>query len=107
MRVVSDMLSISPWAPVPSVAISATALAQAPIPMPVPVPAPAPAPAPALALSPEQQQQLMVAELSSRTNMNGDYAKMCLETAEWNFDRALAVFEEKKSVLPPQAFMQA
>ncbi|ROW11221.1 hypothetical protein VMCG_01462 [Cytospora schulzeri] len=69
MRVVSDMLSISPWAPVPS-------------------------------------QQLMVAELSKRTTMNGDYAKMCLETAEWNFDRALAVFEEKKSVLPPEAFMQ-
>ncbi|KUI63176.1 mRNA export factor mex67 [Cytospora mali] len=62
MRVISDMLSISPWSPVPS--------------------------------------------LSKRTNMNGEYAKMCLETAEWNFDRALAVFEEKKSVLPPQAFMQ-
>lgn len=86
MRVVSDMLSISPWSPVPSVAISASA----------PAPAPAPALPSAPVLSPEEQQQLMIAELSKRTTMNGEYAKMCLDTAEWNFDRALAVFEEKK-----------
>lgn len=81
MRVISDMLSISPWSPVPSVAISASA----PIPPPAPI------------LSPEEQQQLMLVELSKRTNMIGEYSQMCLETAEWNFDRALAVFEERKA----------
>ncbi|KAK7739970.1 nuclear mRNA export, poly(A)+RNA binding protein [Cytospora paraplurivora] len=91
MRVISDVLSISPWSPVPSVAISASA----PIPPPVPT------------ISPEEQQQLMLVELSKRTNMIGEYSRMCLETAEWNFDRALAVFEERKSVLPPEAFIQA
>lgn len=98
MRVVSDMLSISPWAPVPSVAISASA----PVPAPAPVSAAIPVPAATPVLSPEQQQQMMIAELAQRTNMNGDYAKMCLETAEWNFDRALAVFEEKK--VSPRSF---
>ncbi|KAK2611267.1 hypothetical protein N8I77_004623 [Diaporthe amygdali] len=83
IRVVSDMLSIMPWSPVPAVAVSTSGP------------------------SPEEQQQMMALELSKRTGMTPDFSKMCLETAEWNFDRALSVFEEKKSVLPPQAFIQA
>lgn len=74
IRVNSDMLSITPWSPVPSVTVSVTA------------------PGP----SPEDQQQLMVLELSKRTQMTPEFSKMCLETAEWNFDRALIVFEEKR-----------
>lgn len=74
IRVNSDMLSITPWSPVPSVTVSVTA------------------PGP----SPEEQQQLMVLELSKRTKMTPEFSKMCLETAEWNFDQALIVFEEKR-----------
>ncbi|KAG6363032.1 hypothetical protein INS49_008127 [Diaporthe citri] len=85
IRVNSDMLSITPWSPVPSVTVSVTA------------------PGP----SPEDQQQLMVLELSKRTQMTPEFSKMCLETAEWNFDRALIVFEEKRAVLPPNAFISA
>ncbi|KAI7787084.1 mrna export factor mex67 [Diaporthe eres] len=85
IRVNSDMLSITPWSPVPSVTVSVTA------------------PGP----SPEDQQQLMVLELSKRTQMTPEFSQMCLETAEWNFDRALIVFEEKRAVLPPHAFVAA
>ncbi|POS78691.1 TAP domain-containing protein [Diaporthe helianthi] len=81
IRVNSDMLSITPWNAVPLVTVSG----QGP--------------------SAEEQQQLMVVELSKRTNMVPQFSKMCLETAEWNFDQALLVFEEKRSVLPPDAFI--
>jgi nuclear RNA export factor len=83
IRVNSDMLSITPWSPVPVVAVAA----QGP--------------------SPEEQQQLMVLELSKRTNMVPEFSKMCLATAEWNFDQALVVFEEKRvstTLHRPQCF---
>ncbi|EOO00566.1 putative mrna export factor mex67 protein [Phaeoacremonium minimum UCRPA7] len=60
--------------------------------------------APAAAISEEQQKDMMILELSNRTNMTLEYSKMCLDTAGWDFDRAVAVFEEKRAVLGPEAF---
>lgn len=80
IRVMSDMLSLHAYNPLPTIAVSAPSAA---------------APA-ALAPSIEEQQQMMLIELSKRTGMTAEYSKMCLEGAEWNFDRALAIFEEKK-----------
>ena len=92
IRVNSDMLSLRAWSPVPPIGLTAgpTATAAA-----VPVPGP---------ISEEQKKEMMVLELSNRTNMTFEYSKMCLDTAGWDFDRAVAVFEEKKAVLGPEAF---
>lgn len=85
IRVISDMLSLHAFNPLPNVAVSAQNAV-----------APPAAAAPAPVLSPEEQQQMMLVELSRRTNMTAEYSKMCLDGAEWNFDRALAIFEEKR-----------
>lgn len=84
IRVSSDMLSLHAWNPVPNVAPVAPAEGAA-----------APPAAPVV-VSAEEQQQMMVVELSKRSNMTFEYSRMCLTTADWNFDRALLVFEEKK-----------
>lgn len=78
IRVMSDMLSLHAYNPLPTVAVSAQNV----------VPSAPP--------SAEEQQQMMLVELAKRTNMTLEYSKMCLEGAEWNFDRALAIFEDKK-----------
>lgn len=83
MRVISDMLSLHAYSPVPNVSGAA--------------PNPVPAPTAVAQASPEEQKQMMLIELSKRTNMTAEYSKMCLDGAEWNFDRALAIFEEKKA----------
>lgn len=89
IRVMNDMLLLRAYSPIPDVTDSATEAA--PIIPDVPVVPAAPI------LSPkEQQQQLMIQELTKRTNMTPAYSKLCLETATWNFDQALAIFEEKK-----------
>lgn len=99
IRVISDMLSLHAYNPLPVVAVSSSSSN-------VPTGVPTAAATGAAALSPEQQQQMMMVELSKRTNMTAEYSKMCLEGAEWNFDRALAIFEEKKTALPAEAFVQ-
>lgn len=84
MRVISDMLSLHAYNPVPNVTGT------------VPNPVAVPTAIPVAQVSPEEQKQMMLIELSKRTNMTAEYSKMCLDGAEWNFDRALAIFEEKK-----------
>ena len=75
IRVVSDMLSLRAWSPLPNVfeAPSETPVTNGP-----------------------DQHQAMIVELCKQTGMNQEYAQMCLSQAEWNFDRALAIFIEKK-----------
>lgn len=96
IRVNSDMLSLRAWSPAPSLLPSA-----APVPAPVPAVV---APIAPVAISEEQRKEMMVVELTNRTNMTFEYSKMCLDTAGWDFDRAVAVFEEKKAVLGPEAY---
>ncbi|KAF5021249.1 hypothetical protein F66182_6718 [Fusarium sp. NRRL 66182] len=76
IRVVSDMLSLRAYSPLPNVFAAS---------------APAPAPAPAA------QHQAMIAELSKQTGMTAQYSEMCLTQVNWEFDKALAIFHEKKT----------
>jgi nuclear RNA export factor len=74
IRVVSDLLSLRAWKPVQSTDSHPTAAV-------------------------EQEQELkqqMVIELSKRTNMTPEYSNFCLEGVNWDFEKALIIFEEKK-----------
>ena len=73
IRVVSDMLSLRAYSPLPNVF--------------------APAEQPA---SDQNQHQTMIAELSKQTGMVPQYSEMCLVQVNWEFDKALVVFNEKK-----------
>lgn len=92
IRVMNDMLSLHAYSPIPDVTDTAPKAATVVPNVPVAPGAPVP--------SPEEQQQLMITELTSRTNMTPAYSKLCLESANWNFDQALAIFVEKKVSLP-------
>ncbi|KAM5355877.1 hypothetical protein ACJ41O_002523 [Fusarium nematophilum] len=81
IRVVSDMLSLRAYSPLPNVFAAST-------PAPVAV----------------DQHQAMVVELSKQTGMTPQYSEMCLAQVNWEFDKALVIFNEKKAQLPPEAF---
>ncbi|KAL7954404.1 hypothetical protein V8C34DRAFT_294407 [Trichoderma compactum] len=85
IRVVSDMLSLRAYSPLPNVFA-------------------APSPAPVDAAN---QHQAMIVELSKQTGMVPQYSEMCLSQVEWDFGRALVIFNEKKAQLPPEAFAPA
>ncbi|KAL6403324.1 mRNA export factor MEX67 [Ilyonectria robusta] len=84
IRVVSDMLSLRAYSPLPNVFAAS-------------VPEPAT----------PNQHQAMIAELSKQTGMTPQYSEMCLTQVNWEFDKALIIFNEKKSQLPPEAFAVA
>ncbi|KAL0939258.1 mRNA export factor mex67 [Colletotrichum truncatum] len=83
IRVVSDMLCLRAFNPLPNVFV---AQGQAP------------------SAQEQQQRQAMIAELSKQTTMTPQYSEMCLSDVAWDFTRALAVFHEKKAQLPAEAF---
>ena len=57
---------------------------------------------PAADKSAEQvQQELMMIEMSKRTNMTLPYSKLCLEEKGWDFEQALVAFEAVKVRIPP------
>jgi nuclear RNA export factor len=87
IRVVSDMLSLRAYDSLPNVFAASQE-------------APAPAPGPGQ----PNQQQAMIAELSKQTGMTPQYSEMCLSQVEWDFNKALIIFNEKKAELPPDAF---
>ncbi|KAL7628720.1 nuclear mRNA export, poly(A)+RNA binding protein [Parahypoxylon ruwenzoriense] len=84
IRVVSDMLSVKVFCPLPTSVIERT-------PQP----------------SEEEQKQQMVIEVCKQTGMTPEYSRFCLEGANWNFDRAIVSFSEKRAELPPDAFRKA
>ncbi|KAI8958160.1 NTF2-like protein [Daldinia sp. FL1419] len=92
IRVISDMLSLRAFNPPPG------SLGSAPEPTVQPVAQLATQPNPDL-------QQQMVVELCKQTNMTPEYSKFCLDGANWNFDQALAMFNEKRAQLPADAFV--
>lgn len=77
IRVISDMLSLKIYNPLPGSA-------------------PAQVPAPIVQPDEELQKQQMVVELGKQTSMTPEYSKFCLDGANWNFDQALIMFNEKK-----------
>lgn len=85
IRVVSDLLQLRAYSPLPSQAgVPGTTAAANPNPVPTMVP------------DANLQQEQMTLELCKQTGMTPEYARMCLEVASWNFDRALVTFNEKK-----------
>ncbi|KAJ6445999.1 mRNA export factor mex67 [Purpureocillium lavendulum] len=87
IRVVSDMLSLRAYSSLPNVFAAPAGNAQ-----------------PAAAPSANEQHQAMIAELSKQTGMVPEYSEMCLSQVDWQFDKALIIFNEKKASLPAEAF---
>ncbi|KAL2213544.1 hypothetical protein CC79DRAFT_1362355 [Sarocladium strictum] len=85
IRVVSDMLSLRAFNPLPNVHGTDS--------QPV--------------APPQAPNQAMLEELCKRTGMTPEYSEMCLSQVGWDFDKALVMFEEKKTQLPPEAFAAA
>ncbi|XP_076636350.1 nuclear RNA export factor 1 isoform X1 [Colletes latitarsis] len=55
---------------------------------------------------PEEVKQQMALTLSQQTNMNLEWSLKCLEEVQWNYDNALAAFQEffKRGQIPREAF---
>ncbi|KAK4188377.1 putative mRNA export factor mex67 [Podospora australis] len=109
-RVVSDQLTLHDWKPQAAIAEptpltnTVVAIPAAPVVPVVPVAPPVPVALGQIGLDDATKAQ-MVAELSRRTGMTGEYSLLCLEgMANWNFDLALQSFEAQKANLPPTAF---
>ncbi|KAI4860335.1 NTF2-like protein [Hypoxylon rubiginosum] len=85
IRVISDMLSLRTFGPLPS-SVPQPTIAQP---------------------NEEQQQEQMVVELCKQSGMTPEYSRFCLVGANWNFDQALMLFNEKRAQLPAEAFATA
>ncbi|XP_015124385.1 nuclear RNA export factor 1 [Diachasma alloeum] len=73
----------------------------------LPAPPPGPLPSTSTAVDPpDQLKQQMTLTLSQQTNMNLEWSLKCLKEVQWNFDNALAAFQEffKRGQIPPEAF---
>lgn len=75
IRVVSDILSLRAYNPLPNVFDASAAAPAAPA---------------------QDQHQAMLAELCKQTGMTPQYSEMCLSQVNWEFDKALVIFNEKK-----------
>lgn len=79
IRVVSDMLSLRAYSSLPNVfAQEQGQVAAGPTP------------------ADQSQHQAMIAELCKQTGMVPQYSEMCLQQVEWDFNKALVIFNEKK-----------
>jgi nuclear RNA export factor len=85
IRVVSDMLALRAFNPLPG----------APDPATLPPAAAGSVPA-APIVDVEEQKKQMTMELTNRTKMTLEYSTMCLDGTGWDFNMALQAFEEKK-----------
>jgi nuclear RNA export factor len=52
------------------------------------------------------QKEMMVHELMTRTGMNAQYSAMCLEQVGFDFEKALAAYEQAQPNIPPEAYVQ-
>ncbi|KAI1172509.1 hypothetical protein F4777DRAFT_590474 [Nemania sp. FL0916] len=52
----------------------------------------------------DQRKEQMLLELCKQTSMTLEYSRFCLDSANWSYDQAYALFLEKKASLPPEAF---
>lgn len=80
-------------------------------PAPASAPGPPGAPAAPAAPTPEleglnPEQIMIVQNLMQATNLNAQYARMCAEGAQFNPQQAMALFEQNRAQLPPNAFQQ-
>ncbi|TQV97177.1 hypothetical protein V2A60_000192 [Cordyceps javanica] len=86
IRVVSDILSLRAWNALPNVFSADVAAPAAPV------------------TQVSDQRSAMITELCKQTGMTPQYSEMCLTQVEFVFEKALAIFNEKKAQLPPEAF---
>ncbi|KAI1264169.1 hypothetical protein F5Y18DRAFT_391155 [Xylariaceae sp. FL1019] len=84
IRVVSDMLSVRPFNVLPTITSP---------------------PVTQTTITEEPQKEQMLSELCKQTGMTIEYSRFCLDHASWNFEHALATFNDKKATLPPEAFV--
>jgi len=56
----------------------------------------------------ESNKIKMIEMMSHQSNMNVEWSKKCLEETQWDFNRALYVFQElfKESKIPQEAFVK-
>jgi nuclear RNA export factor len=54
-----------------------------------------------------QQHPAMIAELSKQTGMTAEYSKMCLSESNWDFNKGLALFHERKVFSQSLTHLQA
>lgn len=106
VRIVSHMFTVRAYGGTQAFEISASAAAAPSPPAAVAAPTIEPPAALPAGLTMEVAEQ-MVIELTNRTKMNLEYSKNCLEQTIWNFDAALAAFENVKATLPAEAFVTA
>lgn len=107
VRIVSHMFTVRAYGGAQAFDISASSANPPSPPTAADAPAPAPLQPPAQlppGLTIEIAEQ-MVVELTNRTKMTLEYSKNCLEQTTWNFDAALAAFENVKGSLPADAFV--
>ncbi|OAA73255.1 mRNA export factor mex67 [Cordyceps fumosorosea ARSEF 2679] len=86
IRVVSDILSLRAWNRLPDV-FNANAAAPA-----------------ASSGQAQDQRAAMIVELCKQTGMTPQYSEMCLTQVDFDFAKALAIFQERKAQLPAEAF---
>ncbi|KAF2099588.1 hypothetical protein NA57DRAFT_55545 [Rhizodiscina lignyota] len=53
----------------------------------------------------EMRREEMVKRVMEATRMRKEYAVMCLEAGDWDWDKASAIYAEKKDQIPADAFM--
>lgn len=53
------------------------------------------------------QQELMIQEFSSKSNLNSEWSKHCLEYSNWNFEEAAVAFTQFKDSIPQNAYINA
>jgi nuclear RNA export factor len=79
VRVVSDMLSLRAFSPLPDVFGPSSQVAVA-----------------SSDNSANSSHEAMIAELCKQTGMVPQYSEMCLSQVEWDFAKALVIFNEKR-----------
>ena len=84
VRVVSDMLSLRAYSPLPNVYTVKDDVASGTA---------------AVSNAVGEQRQAMIAELSRRTGLNAKYSELCLLQVDWDFDKGVLTFEEKKVMM--------
>ncbi|APA09247.1 hypothetical protein SS1G_14226 [Sclerotinia sclerotiorum 1980 UF-70] len=95
IRVISDMLCLRAWGPLPQIA-------EVFVPPKVPIVAP---PFNTLPTG-EELNKIRAEKLSAETGMNLQYSALCLEETGWDLDKAFAAFQANMANLPAEAFQK-
>ncbi|KAH8815064.1 hypothetical protein F5884DRAFT_770939 [Xylogone sp. PMI_703] len=87
IRVVSDLLVLKAWTPLPLPSITANNLG------------------PLAPAAEQQNQEAIIIQLAEKTGMTPAYAMLCLTETGWDIEKAFAAFIANKDKLPQEAFV--